>query len=395
MPTFPACLLFCSALLADAPVIEIDTLKGERLHGAWVSASADSLTLRPGEQTRSVPVSELLELRIPANRAVAASVPGPKSIVVQLHDGSRLTCTGYTVTHQDAHLETPFGRLKLPVASIRFVRLGSTSEKLEDAWRALLEREPKKDTLVVRKKDGQALDHLSGVIGAVNEKIQFLLDGDDIPIARDKVFALIYARRPPAAPATILRLHTIQGDVYVGYLLTWNGEHLRLTLPSGGELVVPAGQLQGVDFSSGKVRYLSQIDPRETKYTPYLDTVWQYLSRDRNLHGGPLRLGGKTYSRGLSIHSRTFLKYRLAGDYRRFQAVMGIDQLVEGRGGVHVVIRGDGRVLHAAEVKGTDAPAALDLDVAGVRDLEILVDFGNNLDDIADHLDLADAKVIK
>ena len=43
--------------------------------------------------------------------------------------------------------------------------------------------------------------------------------------------------------------------------------------------------------------------------------------RDRNLHGMPLRLGNKTYSRGVSIHSRTFLRYRLAGDYSRFHNV--------------------------------------------------------------------------
>jgi hypothetical protein len=47
-----------------------------------------------------------------------------------------------------------------------------------------------------------------------------------------------------------------------------------------------------------------------------------------------------------------------------------------------------------SDVRGSDPPQNLDLDVAGVRDLEILVDFGGDLD-IADHLDLADAKVVK
>ena len=63
-------------------------------------------------------------------------------------------------------------------------------------------------------------------------------------------------------------------------------------------------------------------------------------------------------------------------------------------GDVHVVISGDGKPLFEGDVRGSDEPRILDLDVAGIRDFEILVDFGGDLD-IADHLDLADAKVIK
>ena len=55
-----------------------------------------------------------------------------------------------------------------------------------------------------------------------------------------------------------------------------------------------------------------------------------------------------------------------------------------------IVFSGDGKALFDSIIKGTDAPRNLDLDVTDVRDLEILVDFGNNVD-IADHLDLGGA----
>mgnify|MGYP003493769952 CR=1 FL=1 len=64
------------------------------------------------------------------------------------------------------------------------------------------------------------------------------------------------------------------------------------------------------------------------------------------------------------------------------------------RGDVHVVIQGDGKTLLETDVKGSDNPQPVDLDVSGIRDLDILVDFGADLD-ISDHLDLCDAKVIK
>jgi hypothetical protein len=73
---------------------------------------------------------------------------------------------------------------------------------------------------------------------------------------------------------------------------------------------------------------------------------------------------------------------------------MGIDALVGRRGNVRVVISADGNPLLETDVRGTDKPRLVDLDVSGRRELQILVDFGKDLD-IADHLDLADARLIR
>ena len=62
---------------------------------------------------------------------------------------------------------------------------------------------------------------------------------------------------------------------------------------------------------------------------------------------------------------------------------------------VQLVISGDGKILFDGEIKGREPPRPLDLDVVGVRDLEILVDFGSDVSDIGDHLDLVDAKLIR
>ena len=191
----------------------------------------------------------------------------------------------------------------------------------------------------------------------------------------------------------VCEISTAGGDFIKAQSASWNEGKLQIGLLGAATASLPGDQILSLDFSSGKVRYLSQLEPREVKYTPFFDQVWTYC-RDHPRDGGALRLGNKEYARGLWIHSRTLLKYRLNGDYRRLQAVMGIDQAVAPLGNVHVVLSGDGKTLYESEVRGSDAPRNLDLDVAGVRDLSILVDFGGDLD-IADHLDLADAKVIK
>jgi len=160
---------------------------------------------------------------------------------------------------------------------------------------------------------------------------------------------------------------------------------------------LPVAGFKSLDFSLGKVKYLSQMEPREVKYTPFFDVEFKYR-RDKNLDGDPLRLGSKTYARGLCIHSKTIIVYRINTDYRRLQAVIGIDRAVamKGLGDVHLVIsnRDNKKVLFEADVRGTDKPRTIDIDVSQVRDLQILVDFGGDLD-ISDWLNLADARVTK
>ncbi|MCH9792776.1 MAG: NPCBM/NEW2 domain-containing protein [Planctomycetes bacterium] len=135
------------------------------------------------------------------------------------------------------------------------------------------------------------------------------------------------------------------------------------------------------------------MEPRNIKYTPFFDTVWKYR-KDKHRDGGPLRLAGKEYSRGLYIHSKTLLQYRIKNEYRNFRAIMGIDDSVPSIGFVYVEIKGNGRTLYSGNVRSSDRPVELNLDVRGVRDLDILVDFGDNLE-ICDHLDLCEARLIK
>lgn len=105
-------------------------------------------------------------------------------------------------------------------------------------------------------------------------------------------------------------------------------------------------------------------------------------------------LDGVEHRHGLALHSRTELTYRLGEPFRRLQALAGIDDRLRPRGSVHLEILGDGRVLFAGDVLGTEPARPIEADLAGVVELKILVDFGADLD-IGDHLILAEAKLLK
>jgi hypothetical protein len=391
-------VLFAAAVLNLGPSAEIDTLKGERHAGELVSLDATSAVLKSGESSVTVPLADVLEVRFPA-----APPPEPSTGArVALIDGTRLTLSAFSVAGDQARCETSFGEFSLPVNRLGHVRFGISTAKLDEAWNALLKRESKNDLLVVKKDD--VLDFLAGATGDAGEKINILVDGDEVPVAREKVYGIIYHRRLPTLPKPIAEVRITGGDALAITRFAWDGGNLKVRLPSGADLAVPATQVAAIDFSSGKVLYLSDAEPRDVKYVPFFDIVHEYR-RDRSLDGTPLTLAGKSYSRGLAIHSKTTLRYRIGGDYTRFQAVAGIDDTVSRlaykdvpddyrSAYLRLVISADGKALFDSIIKGTDAPRHLDLDVTNVRDLEIVVDFGNNVD-IADHLDLAGAKVIK
>ena len=73
---------------------------------------------------------------------------------------------------------------------------------------------------------------------------------------------------------------------------------------------------------------------------------------------------------------------------------MGIDDRVGNLGSVELMIRGDNRELYSGKIAGKDEPIEIDADLAGVRRLTILVDFGDDLD-VADHLNLCEARIVK
>jgi hypothetical protein len=378
---------------------EMTRLSGEQSEGVLRSITESTVTIDGDDGAQEIPIRDLLDVQLV--RPTALQSTGQITFRVELTDGSVLTCSQITTSKDAVTLESPaVGSISLPALAVRDVRLGREDAAVSEAWRDLTTRDRNTDSLIVRKDNNgtPVLDRIDGVVGAIDERsVKFLYDGDEISVNREKLFGIVYYRRNSGRGTTsaYCRIVLDGDDLVLAKTVIFDGKRIQAEMSAGSIVSISPDHVRQLDFSSSKVTYLSAMEPREVKYTPYFDVVWEYRS-DTNLDGGPLRLGKKTYSRGLSIHSKTFLRYRLAAEYRRLQAIMGIDRLITNRnlGNVHVVISGDGKTLLETDVRGTDKPRFVDLDVKGIRDLGILVDFGEDLD-IADHLDLANARVIK
>jgi hypothetical protein len=127
--------------------------------------------------------------------------------------------------------------------------------------------------------------------------------------------------------------------------------------------------------------------------------------RNQSAYGGPLTLQfdaqsaapideTRSYNKGLALRSHTELVYRVPAGFRRFTTVAGIDPSTSASGNVRLEIEGDGRLLWEDDIAGQEPPRSIELDIAGIKRLKIVVDYGRNLD-TGDWLNLCDARIVK
>ncbi|MFI9486092.1 glycoside hydrolase family 97 catalytic domain-containing protein [Promicromonospora sp. NPDC052451] len=115
--------------------------------------------------------------------------------------------------------------------------------------------------------------------------------------------------------------------------------------------------------------------------------------------GGPLRIAGVTYDKGVGMHATGSVTAWLGGTCTRLTAVVGIDDEVldkpgdTGVGSVRFQVYGDGVLLTETPVlSNDDGGVPLDVDVTGVRRLRLVADEGGDGKNF-DHADWADARV--
>jgi hypothetical protein len=164
----------------------------------------------------------------------------------------------------------------------------------------------------------------------------------------------------------------------------------------GARLSVPLEEVAALDLLQGRSVYISDLKPSRYEFHPYLDTTWP-LATDGNVTEHDLLLRGSTYDKGVSLHSHSRLSYPLGGAYRRFEALVGLDDRDGRSGSVRIRLLADGKVLDIGadrELTAREDPVPINVSVEGVRELTLVVEFGQG-GDVQDVVDWVDARLIK
>ena len=158
-----------------------------------------------------------------------------------------------------------------------------------------------------------------------------------------------------------------------------------------------ADTLAKLDYSKGKLTYLSDIDLARVKLVQVAYLDMKEFKRDQNVEKGEIRLAGKRYEKGLSMHARTEVTFDLEGEYREFKTIAGVDDNVN-QGSIDPVvlrIEGDGKELQTLSLTQKGGAQPIALNIKDVQKLKIIVDASPGSLGLGSHLDLADAKVSK
>lgn len=396
-------ILLTPAADAAGPIFTLHTASEGVATGPLRDVGKDwSITLGPG-QGKTVEGKNVIALR----RAATALPDFPRVEQIITVNADRLPGTVVRIQQDRVHFQPRFGEREMvvPLTALAVLwlsqRLDSEqAELLRSRW---LADKRTRDVILLHNGDvleGTVLGLTPPPAEAGPEKAMLLVDVEnkEIKVERDKVAAIALsselARTPqPRGPYARLVLDDSTRLSLVSAQLA--GAVLKGQTLWGAGIQVPLAQIVAIDICQGRAVYLSELKPKAFEHTPYLGMTWPF-TRDGSVAGQELRVGGSVHDRGLGMHSRSSITFALAGNYRRFETLVGLDDRTGRGGNVRIQVRVDGmpRDIGNAELTWRTGPRWISVDVSGGEALTLEVDYGRG-GDVQDHVNWADARLIR
>jgi hypothetical protein len=165
---------------------------------------------------------------------------------------------------------------------------------------------------------------------------------------------------------------------------------------AGADMAITEQGLIALDLLRGQAVYLSELAPVRYAHTPYLGVRWP-LGEDVSAAGRLLRVGDECYDKGIGLHGRCRVTYRLDGKYAWFEATAGLDPSAGSKGRARLAVLVDGKEHPLGDGKertARDPPLAVLLDVRDARELTLVVDLGS-LGDVQACVNWGGARLLK
>jgi hypothetical protein len=386
--------MLAAALLAQtcaAIDLEATTLEGERVRGAMTRLDTE-LTLETEAGPATLDWSEVYELRPVGVAPEPAGDPLGNPFVFELADGSRFG--GRVDGGGDGEVVIRFRSgqtARAPRAALRSIFATSADDARIESLRAIPEAELQTTDVALVARE-QRTAELRGEVRAIDASgVAFFWRDKEVTLPWDRLVGL--RLRTPAAREASAQVRIVGGDVLAGRIV--GGDEQAVVLQSGvlGRVPVAWARIERIEFRSERLIYLSDAQPALVEFESIVGRKWA-AAFDRDLLGEPIRMGGREFGRGIAAHSRTLLGWRVGGGFSKLAATAGVIDDVSPVGQVRMAVLGDGRVLWEASLAAGGRPQELLVDIAGVRELQLLVDFGDGLD-LGDHAAWAEARLIR
>lgn len=392
-----ACVAGPAALAEAAAPVRVATVEGHTLEGILENVSADGLDLTIEGHTRRIAPADVTSVRFVAAQDDAPASRPADSVALYLADGSRFnggivksdTDTIVVETGIASALSVPISRL----AGVRF-RPDQPGEAAEAFRAALAERHATKDMLFVLQ-EGDKLSTVRGLLESIHAGgCTFNWRERSVQIDRERAFGVVLATGAGTPPKPDLRCELTDGSVWAGSIAGGDKDAIRLDLAGGQSIKIPLDRIAAMRFRNERLTFLSDLEPASYEFTPWGITRWPYR-KDRSVANRPMWIDGRSYERGIGMHSQSKLVYELDEPFTTFAATIGLDDAVGSRGSVIFrVLVDDAEAFNSGPIGGSDEGREVVVPLAGGQRLALVVEFGDDLD-VADQADWGNARLIK
>ncbi len=388
-----AVCLAAGSLSADGVV---ETFDATQVAGSIRAITAESVSVKTTQELRTIPRQNVSEILLDKSEDLMGQAG---SIVVLTADEGRIAAEDLSMEDGKITLKTELlGSLKAPISEIRAVLLSEANtspERIMQRCRDMEATGSALDVMVVNQSGDKWISVEGVLLSITGEKVGFRFQGKDRTIDRDKVRALFIAKVKRDAPKIAgLLVGTDGSEVHFSTLQADANEVTATFGRLAEDRKIKIDRVAEIRMQSDRVVNLSELKPEEVKEYGFFETKFPHKI-DQAVSGKPLQLDGRTFRRGLGLHSYAELTWDIGGEYKQFVAIAGIDDRVRPNGDANLVIVGDGKELATHRLTGKDDPKAVRVNLEGVKKLTVRVEFGQDKLGVSDHVDLAVARLLK
>jgi len=365
------------------------------------STETGDLLFRVDDQEQQVTQEKLLRWSTPRSSQAASELV--------LIDGSHLVLAeswaGKSVLRLEAETVAAttklLGEVSFARAKLRAILLRAPTDPLERV--RLLEE------LTAAKQIADRLimssgDIITGRCLEIGEAIWFEAGGTGKPLElplSDEIVGIALGGVAPNPNAGRIVVGLRDGSLLVAESLVAGADQLRLKL--AGDMELSGDGLRDVVYLrsiTSSAKYLSDLEPAAYRHVPYLEIPWR-CRRDRNVLGGPLAVAGRTYPKGLGMHSASRLTYDLQQEplkeYARFVSQVALDDASTDRGSVvfRVYLRkaDDWQEAYSSPVmRGGDPPQKIAVELGAATQIALVTDYADRGDE-RDYANWLDARL--
>ncbi len=269
----------------------IRDVAGRSFSGVLTSLNGEKLNVeREGQRTWSTP--DLLRIDFVGRPAVRLQ----SGSAVYLANGDRLKVRPMAANAES--LGADWGdfpllqSIDIPLATIAAIAFQIPESRSERARleRALRNGAASSDVLMLANGD-----RAGGEFAGIDERsVALEVSVGEMRVERSGIHALLFNAEltsfpQPATPLVLVTL--IDGSRLTGRNIRCDKRILRFDALFGEPLKFPLSVVSSVQFLNGRGIYLSDLEPLEYRFTPFLSYNWK-LTRDVGVDGGPLLLRG-------------------------------------------------------------------------------------------------------